>query len=160
MKVIDLILGAVVCAVGVTMLLGCSSGLQERAWQDENGNYIVSRSLVNDRVTANQPHTSGTVACAHKRTSEEMAKLSETGDAHSWYTVCQPIERYAPGVYQTTSDQPVATLYKGPVEAAILGTGIGLGLAYSGDTITQSSRAGAGASASASATAPGRRGRH
>ena len=160
MKAIDMMLAAFGLSAAVFLAFGCSSGLQERAWQDENGNYIVSRSLVNDRVTANQPHTSGTVVCAHKRTSEEMAKLSETGDAHSWYTVCQPIERYAPGVYQTTSDQPVATLYKGPVEAALLGTGLGLGLAYSGDTITQSSRAGAGASSSATATAPGRRGRH
>lgn len=131
------------------VLVGCSSGLQERAFKDESGTYIVSRSLVNDRVTANQPHVSGVFACDSKVTSEQMVELNKDGEEHSWYTQCQPIEHYRPGGYHATSDQPIATLYKGPVEAAILGAAVGTGLAMSGDTITQrgSSTAVAGASA-------------
>lgn len=131
------------------VLVGCSSGLQERAFKDESGTYIVSRSLVNDRVTANQPHVSGVFACDTKITSEQMVELNKDGAEHSWYTQCQPIERYRPGGYALTADQPIATLYKGPVEAAILGAAVGTGLAMSGDTITQrgSSTSVAGASA-------------
>lgn len=156
MKTIDMMLAAWALSAAVFLTFGCSSGLQERAFKDEHGNYIVSRSLVNDRVTANQPHPSGTFACAHKRTSEEMAELNQDGDQHSWYTVCQDIERYAPGIWKTTSDQPIATLYKGPIEAAILGGAIGAGLANSGDNISQRNSAGASASASSDANA----GRH
>lgn len=131
-------------------LAACSSGLQERAFKDESGTYIVSRSLVNDRVTANQPHVSGVFACDKKIPSELMAEFRAAGETdYSWYTQCQPIEQYRPGAYHATSDQPIATLYKGPVEAAILGAAVGTGLAMSGDTITQrgSSTAVAGASA-------------
>jgi hypothetical protein len=131
------------------LMAGCSSGLQETAFRDESGTYIVSRSLVNDRVTANQPHVSGVFACDTKVTSEQMVDIKKDGAEHSWYTQCQPIEQYRPGAYHATSDQPIATLYKGPVEAAILGAAVGTGLAMSGDTITQrgSSTAVAGASA-------------
>lgn len=131
------------------LLAGCSSGLQETAFRDESGTYIVSRSLVNDRITANQPHVSGVFACDAKITSEQMVEVKKDGADHSWYTQCQPIEQYRPGAYHATSDQPIATLYKGPVEAAILGAAVGTGLAMSGDTITQrgSSTAVAGASA-------------
>lgn len=129
------------------VLAGCSTGLQETAFKDESGTYIVSRSLVNDRVTANQPHVSGVFACGGKYTSEQMVELRKDGSEHSWYSTCQPIEQYRPGAYHSTSDQPVATLYKGPVEAAIIGAGVGTGLAMSGDTITQRGTASAGASA-------------
>lgn len=50
----------------ILILAGCSSGLQERAFKDESGTYIVSRSLVNDRITSNQPHISGVFACDTK----------------------------------------------------------------------------------------------
>ncbi len=135
--------------LGVLAIQGCSTGLQETAFRDESGTYIVSRSLVNDRVTANQPHVSGVFACDGKYTSEQMVELKKDGAEHSWYSTCQPIEQYRPGAYHATSDQPIATLYKGPVEAAILGAAVGTGLAMSGDTITQrgSSTAVAGASA-------------
>lgn len=119
------------------LLAGCSSGLQEKAFRDESGVYIVSRSLVNDRVTANQPHLTGAFACDTKLTSEQMTELRQDGNEHSWYTMCQPIERYRPGAYQMTSDQPIGTLYQGPISAAVLGASVGTGLALSGDTVTQ-----------------------
>lgn len=136
----------------ILILAGCSSGLQERAFKDESGTYIVSRSLVNDRITSNQPHISGVFACDTKMSAEEMARWRQanTGEEKSEYTQCQPIEKYRPGAYQVTSDQPVGTIYKGPVEAAILGGSIGAGLALSGDTVTQQ---GGGANANASARA-------
>lgn len=135
---------------------GCSSGLQERAFKDESGTYIVSRSLVNDRVTANQPHVSGVFACDSKMGAEAMAQWRQLnpGEDRSEYSQCQPIEKYRPGAYQLTSDQPVGTIYKGPVEAAIIGGSIGTGLAMSGDTVTQQ---GGGASANATAKARGAR---
>jgi hypothetical protein len=123
----------------ILILAGCSSGLQERAFKDESGTYIVSRSLVNDRITSNQPHVSGVFACDTKMSADEMARwrAANVGEDKSEYTNCQPIEKYRPGAYQLTSDQPIGTIYKGPVEAAILGGAIGTGLALSGDTVTQ-----------------------
>jgi RyR domain len=133
----------------VLLLAGCSSGLQETAFRDESGTYIVSRSLVNDRATANQPHVSGVFACDGKYTSEQMVELKKDGAEHSWYSACQPIEQYRPGAYHVSLDQPVGTIYKGPVEAGFVGAGLGLGLGFGGDTITQrgSSTSVAGASA-------------
>lgn len=142
-------------------LAGCSSGLQETAFRDESGTYIVSRSLVNDRVTANQPHVSGVFACDKKIPSELMAEFRAAGETdYSWYTQCQPIEQYRPGAYHATSDQPIATLYKGPVEAAILGAAVGTGLAMSGDTITQRGSSTAVAGASAQGGSAINKGRH
>ena len=140
----------------ILILAGCSSGLQERAFKDESGTYIVSRSLVNDRITSNQPHISGVFACDTKMSAEEMARWRQanTGEEKSEYTQCQPIEKYRPGAYQVTSDQPVGTIYKGPVEAAVLGAAVGTGLALSGTDVTQS---GGGASANASTKARGSR---
>lgn len=119
---------------------GCSSGLQEKAFRDESGTYIVSRSLVNDRVTANQAHVVGVFACESKMGAEVMAQWRQLnpGEERSEYSQCQPIERYRPGGYQVTSDQPIGTLYQGPISAAVLGASVGTGLAMSGDTITQS----------------------
>lgn len=137
--------------IGLLLVMSaCSTGLQERAFKDESGTYIVSRSLVNDRVTANQPHVSGVFACDSKMSVDAMAQWRQLnpGDERSEYSQCQPIEKYRPGAYQITSDQPVGTIYKGPVEAAILGGSIGAGLAMSGDTVTQQ---GGGASSSANA---------
>lgn len=141
--------------IGLVLLAGCSSGLQERAFKDESGTYIVSRSLVNDRATANQPHVSGVFACDSKMSTEAMAQWKQLnpGEERSEYSQCQPIEKYRPGAYQLTSDQPVGTIYKGPVEAAIIGGSIGTGLAMSGDTVTQQ---GGGASSSSSASAKAR----
>lgn len=119
-------------------LAGCSSGLQEKAFKNEHNVFIVSQSLVNDRVTANQPHVSATLACWKQYSSEEMADLRQDGADHSWYHTCQSIEQYKAGMYQVTADQPVATLYQGPISAAILGASVGTGLALSGDTVTQS----------------------
>ena len=135
-------------AVLALFVSACSSGLQERAFKDESGTYIVSRSLVNDRVTANQPHVSGVFACDSKIPVEAMAQWRQLnpGEERSEYSQCQPIEKYRPGAYQLTSDQPIGTIYKGPVEAAILGGSIGAGLALSGDTVIQQ---GGGANASA-----------
>lgn len=136
--------------IAMVFLVGCSSGFQETAFRDEYGVYIVSRSLVNDRVTANQPHVSGVFACDKKVPSELMAEFRADGETgYSWYVQCQPIEKYMPGAYHLTSDQPIATLYKGPVEAAILGAAVGTGLAMSGDTVTQRSSAAAGSQATA-----------
>lgn len=140
----------IVVAWLLMFVTGCSSGLQETAFRDESGTYIVSRSLVNDRVTANQPHVSGVFACDGKYTSEQMVELKKDGAEHSWYSPCQPIERYRPGAYQVTSDQPIGTLYQGPISAAILGGSIGAGLALSGDTVTQQ---GGGATSSSNARA-------
>lgn len=136
----------------LVVLAGCSSGLQEKAFRDESGTYIVSRSLVNDRITATQPHVSGVFACDSKMSADAMAQWRQLnhGEERSEYSQCQPIEKYRPGAYQLTSDQPVGTIYKGPVEAAILGGSIGAGLALSGDTVTQQ---GGGVSANASARA-------
>lgn len=131
------------------LLAGCSSGLQETAFRDESGTYIVSRSLVNDRATANQPHVSGVFACDTKITSEQMVDIKKDGEEHSWYTQCQPIEQYRPGAYHVSLDQPVGTIYKGPVEAGFVGAGLGLGLGFGGDTITQRGTSIAGSSASA-----------
>ena len=126
-----------VAILALLVLAGCSSGLQEKAFRDESGTYIVSRSLVNDRVTANQAHVVGVFACDTKLTSEQMVEKRQDGNEHSWYTMCQPIERYRPGAYQMTSDQPIGTLYQGPISAAVLGASVGTGLALSGDTVTQ-----------------------
>lgn len=131
----------------LVVLAGCSSGLQERAFKNEHGVYIVSQSLVNDRMTSNQPHLSGGLACSGKYTSEQMAGFRDADGDHTWYHTCQPVEQYKPGMYQLTSDQPIATLYKGPVEAVILGAAVGSGLAMSGDTITQRGTSVAGAQA-------------
>ena len=141
----------------ILILAGCSSGLQERAFKDESGTYIVSRSLVNDRITSNQPHISGVFACDTKTSAEEMARWRQanTGEEKSEYSQCQPVEKYRPGAYQVTLDQPVGTIYKGPVEAAVLGASVGTGLALSGPEVTQQ---GGGASASASAKVRGLRG--
>lgn len=144
----------VVMGVSLAVLAGCSTGLQERAFKNEYGVFIVSQSLVNDRVTANQPHITGQQACMHKYTPEQMADLRKDGEEHSWYYGCQKLDDYKPGLYQATSDQPVATLYKGAVEAGVLGASVGTGLALSGTDVTQS---GGGASASAhSKSAAGR----
>lgn len=141
----------------LVLLAGCSSGLQEKAFKDESGTYIVSRSLVNDRVTANQPHVSGVFACDSKMSAEAMAQWRQLhpGEERSEYSQCQPVEKYRPGAYQVTSDQPVGTIYKGPVESAVLGAAVGTGLALSGTDVTQQ---GGGASANASAKARGSRG--
>lgn len=150
MRAVSIVL--VLCA-----LAGCSSGLQERAFKDESGTYIVSRSLVNDRVTANQPHVSGVFACDSRMSAEAMAQWRQLnpGEDRSEYSQCQPIEKYRPGGYQVTSDQPVGTIYKGPVEAAVLGAAVGTGLALSGPEVTQQ---GGGASANATAKSRGSRG--
>lgn len=136
--------------VALLALSACSTGLQETAFKDESGTYIVSRSLVNDRVTANQPHVSGVFACDSKMSVDAMAQWRQLnpGEERSEYSQCQPIEKYRPGAYQLTSDQPIGTIYKGPIEAAILGGAIGTGIAMSGDTVTQQ---GGGASSSANA---------
>ena len=141
----------------ILILAGCSSGLQERAFKDESGTYIVSRSLVNDRITSNQPHISGVFACDSKMSVEAMAQWRQLnpGEERSEYSQCQPVEKYRPGAYQVTLDQPVGTIYKGPVEAAVLGASVGTGLALSGPEVTQQ---GGGASASASAKVRGSRG--
>lgn len=145
-------------AIGLLVVLaGCSSGLQEKAFKDESGTYIVSRSLVNDRVTANQPHVSGVFACDSKMSVEAMAQWRQLnpGEERSEYSQCQPVEKYRPGAYQVTSDQPVGTIYKGPVEAMETGAAVGTGLALSGTEVTQQ---GGSASANASAKARGSRG--
>lgn len=118
-------------AMSMMLLVGCSSGLKEVAFMDQ-GRYVVSRSLVNDRWTANQPHVQGTFLCRKKISSEDMTELRKDGQEHSWYMDCEPTTQYV-----NASDQPIATLYKGPIEAAILGGSIGAGLAFSGDTVTQ-----------------------
>ena len=147
----------ILALVMILMVAACSSGLQERAFKDESGTYIVSRSLVNDRVTANQPHVSGVFACDSKMSVEAMAQWRQLnpGEERSEYSQCQPIEKYRPGGYQVTSDQPVGTIYKGAVESAVLGAAVGTGLALSGTEVAQQ---GGGASANASATARGSRG--
>lgn len=128
-----------VAILGLLFLAGCSSGLQEKAFRDESGTYIVSRSLVNDRLTATQAHVVGVFACDTKMDAAAMAQWRQLnpGDERSEYSQCQPIERYRPGGYQVTSDQPIGTLYQGPISAAILGASVGTGLALSGDTVTQ-----------------------
>lgn len=113
------------------MMAGCSSGLQEVAFMDQ-GRYIVSRSLVNARVTAGQPHVQGVFVCRQKISSEDLSKLRKDGNEHSQYLDCTPATEYV-----QASDQPIATLYKGPLEAAILGGSVGAGLALSGDTVVQ-----------------------
>jgi len=154
---------ALLSVFGVMLLVGCSSGLQERAFKDESGVYIVSRSLVNDRITANQPHVSGVFACDSKMGAEAMAQWKQLnpGEERSEFSQCQPIEKYRPGGYQLTSDQPIGTIYKGPVEAAVLGAAVGTGLALSGPEVTQQgggASAGASSHANASAKARGSRG--
>lgn len=134
------------------ILAGCSTGLQERAYKNEHGVYIVSQSLVNDRVTAGQPHLTSEQACWKKHTSEEMTELRKDGEEHSWYYQCKSLAEYKPGEFMAVMDQPLATLYKGPLEAAIIGGGIGAGLALSGDTVTNQS--------SSSASARSKRGHH
>ena len=137
-------------------LSACSSGLQEKAYKNEHNVFIVSQSLVNDRVTAGQPHVTSEQACWKKHTSEEMVELRKDGEEHSWFYQCKDLKEYKPGEYQASLDQPIATMYQGPVSAGMLGLGMGAGLAFSGDTITQRSSAAAGSSASATAKA----GRH
>ncbi len=142
--------------VAAVWLVACSTGLQERAYKNEHGVYIVSQSLVNDRVTAGQPHVTSEQACWKKLTSDEMTELRKDGEEHSWYYQCKSLAEYKPGEFMAVMDQPLATLYKGPLEAAIIGGSIGAGLALSGDTITQRNSAASGSSASATAKA----GRH
>ena len=130
----------------LAVVSGCSSGLQERAFMDQ-GRYVVSRSLVNDRMTSNQPHIAGVFFCKQKISSMDMASLRLDGNEHSWYIECEPVPLTQ---YATTSDQPILTLYKGAIESTILGTSIGAGLALSGDTVIQQ---GGGASATSKAKA-------
>lgn len=134
----------------MVLLAGCSSGLQEVAFMDQ-GRYIVSRSLVNDRVTAGQPHAQGVFVCRKKISSEDLAELRLDGAEHSQYMDCTPATEYT-----QASDQPIATLYQGAIEAGIIGASVGTGLALSGDTVTQNG-GGAKASASAKAKATGKR---
>lgn len=130
--------------LSVLVLAGCSSGLQEVAFMDQ-GRYIVSRSLVNDRWTAGQPHAQGVFVCQKKISSEDLSELRKDGNEHSQYMACTPATEYV-----QASDQPIATLYKGPMEAAILGGSVGAGLALSGDTVIQQ---GGGASATSKSKA-------
>lgn len=132
------------------LVAACSSGLQEVAFMDQ-GRYIVSRSLVNDRFTANQPHPQGVFVCRQKISSEDFAELRKDGQEHSRYMDCTPATEYT-----QASDQPIATLYQGAIEAGIIGASVGTGLALSGDTVTQNG-GGAKASASAKAKATGKR---
>lgn len=141
-------------------LMACSTGLQERAYKNEHGVYIVSQSLVNDRVTAGQPHVTSEQACWKKHTSEDMTELRKDGEEHSWYYQCKDLKEYKPGEYQASLDQPIATMYQGPVSAGLLGLGMGTGLAFSGDTVTNSNRASAGASSSATGGTAINKGRH
>lgn len=127
-----------VAILALLVLAGCSSGLQERAFKNEHNVYIVSQSLVNDRVTAEQPHITAEQACWKKHTSEEMTELRKDGEQHSWYYQCQDLKDYKPGQYTVSLNQPIGTLYQGPVSAGLIGLGVGAGLAFSGDTITQS----------------------
>ena len=138
----------VLLVIGLMVLAGCSSGLQERAFKNEHNVFIVSQSLVNDRVTAEQPHITAEQACWKKHTSEEMTELRKDGEQHSWYYQCQDLKDYTPGQYTTSLTQPVATLYQGPVSAGVIAAGVGAGLAFSGDTVTQN-----GGNASAKAKA-------
>lgn len=115
----------------------------------DQGRYIVSRSLVNDRWTAGQPHAQGVFVCQKKISSEDLSVLRKDGNEHSQYMGCTPTTEYI-----QASDQPVATLYKGPIEAAILGGSIGAGLALSGDTVVQQ---GGGASATSKSKAGSKR---
>lgn len=126
-------IGVVMC---VLLLGGCSSGLQEVGFAiPDSGetHHIVNRSLINDRVTGNQPHLQGGFHCTHKVSSEEMATLRQDGYEHSWYTGCTPLRDHPQHAYEMTSDQPIATLYEGPIGAAFIGAGVGAGLAHSGD---------------------------
>lgn len=131
------------CLMAV-LVAGCSSGLQEVAFMDQ-GRYVVSRSLVNDRVTAGQPHAQGVFICRQKISSADLAELRKDGSEHSQYSDCVQATEYT-----QASDQPIATLYKGAIEAGIIGASIGTGLAFSGDTVTQS---GGNASATAKSKA-------
>ena len=126
----------------VLFLAGCSSGLQEVAFKDQ-GRWVVSRSLVNDRVTANQHHPQGVFLCRQKINSEEMAELRKDGNVHSQYMDCEPATQYA-----STSDQSILTQASGPIEGLMIGAAVGTGLAMSGDTITQ--RGGGGVAISGS----------
>ena len=69
------------CIALFSVLYGCSSGLKEvsfATWDAQDGvHYIVNRSLVNDRVTAGQPHSAGQFHCTFKYTSVEMAELRQ-----------------------------------------------------------------------------------
>lgn len=131
-----------VLCLSVLLLAGCSSGLQEVAFMDQ-GRYIVSRSLVNDRWTAGQPHPQGVFVCRQKISSEDFKKLNKDGNQHSQYLDCTPSTEYT-----QTTDQSVLTQYSGPMEAVVLGAALGTGFAMSGDTVIQQ---GGGASASAKA---------
>lgn len=133
-------------AVSVVLLAGCSSGLQEVAFQQDDGTYVVSRSLVNSRVTANQPHAQGVFVCRDRLSSELMALFRQRDGAvidHSWYANCVPATDYT-----ATSDQSILTQASGPIEAVVIGAAVGTGLAMSGDTITQ--RGGGGVAISGS----------
>src|SRR6187549_3312421 len=86
-----------------TTLYGCSSGLKEVAFKDDY-RYVVNRSLANSRHTVNQPHSAGQFYCTQKISSEDMAKLRQDGNDHSWYRDCVPA-----GEYTLTSDQSLAS---------------------------------------------------
>lgn len=140
-------------------LAGCSKGLQEKAFKNEHGVYIVSQSLVNDRMTVSQPHVVGEQACMKKHTSEEMAELLKDGDEMSWYYQCQDLKLYRPE-YHVALDPPIVSYLKGALEAAIIGGSIGGGLAASGDTTTSSVSSTAVAGASAQGGNAINKGRH
>lgn len=114
-----------------TTLYGCSSGLKEAGFKVDDTRYLVTRSQVVDRGTANQPHSAGQFYCTQKITSVDMAILRQDGDDHSWYKDCVSAQDYT-----LTSDQSLASLLQGPLSAAILAGGIGAGLALSGDDST------------------------
>lgn len=140
----------IVLAFMCLSIVGCSSGLKEVGFaipdHNDKVHYIVNRSLVNDRMTSNQPHTTGQFHCINKYSSEEMAELRSKYGDHTWYTGCTPLEDMPAHKYVLTSDQSIASLLQGPLSAAILAGGIGAGLAFSGDDVTVN-QSGGGASA-------------
>lgn len=139
----------------ITMFLaGCSHGLQETAFavpdEKDGVHYVVTRDVVASRVSANQPHTAGQYHCRSRYTSEQMATMRQwvTTD-HTWYKDCTPIKQHPNHNDVLTSDQSWASVWQGPLSAALLAGGlVGMGALWPEDQIINSNSATGGAGGS------------
>lgn len=120
-------------------IIGCSHGLQEVAFDDHQGGYIVTRDIVASRTTAGQPHIVGIFHCNGKLTSLEMSEARRSGIEQSWYRDCHSLENMPPDYnYALVSDPSIGTLLQGPVSAAVLAGGlVGMGAVWPEDSVTQ-----------------------
>lgn len=152
MKIISNGLAVGLAAFAVFLMVGCSHGLQEVGFAipdtKDGVHHIVTRDVVNSRLTANQPHATGQFHCTGKYTSIEMATLRAKYGEHTWFKGCTPTVDMPQHKYAVTSDQSWVSAFQGVIASAILGGSlVGMAALWPEDNIVQN-----GGSTSSSAT--------